>query len=736
LTSEFKAEIPSFAKPLIRIVNLSLESAQKSSPVDLECLTRATSVFIAFSSHSGGTPVITDIQTFSTYLLVLRKLAKIAIYTPKPTSEKPRADTDLLNRSRAIGLAGLYASLTSPTLLGESVSASDFGKQIKIILPALLANIRDIEIYTLKTESERIDKDLSGNQRARSLRNSAMDEKAPDSTAVLHLALKSLYDLIGQCQTTHLSAVVDAIFEYFDKEGGWQNVELCCWLAERITSGAMLQYRYVVPTRLVELIHGMGDIQPGHKQTTILAMITTVINSDISLVGLGVIYILDSLVGLTIRRIRCSHEDALLTPLVQCIASLATHIYYPDQVNEIVEEIAYRLPDIPSSDASRQHIVRILVNCVIGVMETAQRGDELEANRLSATTPKPSPSKGKGPQLYAEPVFTKRVSKRRAPISPDIWQETLPILCESTYAVRGAYARALILYIQQELPREESGQAEIIDMSAFRFCNALFATIYTLAMSSCLGTGSPPPSKDGTPRTQSPKAGHTPLPPTITEPTPSPTPKPSTPVEGKDSLAEPKTKERSDSKPEKGVSFNVTEPTPLDTPTGTGTATPPRKNSRSARRVSLPLNRLNSFGPIESFDNVATPYDFASILKVLEEVFGAVPLAATLAGVPMLLALDADAGNELIRRPGDGRSGSWVLERKRAIREAIAFTWRRIGKQWDITQIEDLANKVCFFRRDLLRGRLMIRLSKVCQNHGWSQLTNHSLNPLYSLHQT
>jgi hypothetical protein len=273
-------------------------------------------------------------------------------------------------------------------------------------------------------------------------------------------------------------------------------------------------------------------------------------------------------------------------------------------------------------------------------------------------------------------------------------------------------------------------------MSAFRFCNALFATIYTLAMSSCLGTGSPPPSKDGTPRPQSPEAGNTPLPPTITEPTPSPTPKPSTPVEGKDSLAEPNPKERSDSKPEKGVSFNVTEPTPLDTPTGTGTgtATPPRKNSRSARRVSLPLNRLNSFGPIESFDNVATPYDFASILKVLEEVFGAVPLAATLAGVPMLLALDADAG-ELIRRPGDGRSGSWVLERKRAIRETIAFTWRRIGKQWDITQIEDLANKVCFSRRDLLRGRLMIRLSKVCQDHGWFQPTNHSLNPLYSLHQ-
>ena len=60
----------------------------------------------------------------------------------------------------------------------------------------------------------------------------------------------------------------------------------------------------------------------------------------------------------------------------------------------------------------------------------------------------------------------------------------------------------------------------------------------------------------------------------------------------------------------------------------------------------------------------------------------------------MLLALDTDAGNELIRRPGDGRSGAWVLERKRAIRETVVFTWKKIGQQWNLGQVEDLANTV------------------------------------------
>jgi hypothetical protein len=103
---------------------------------------------------------------------------------------------------------------------------------------------------------------------------------------------------------------------------------------------------------------------------------------------------------------------------------------------------------------------------------------------------------------------------------------------------------------------------------------------------------------------------------------------------------------------------------------------------------------MTSFANIESFDNVATPYDFAAILKILEELHKAVPVAAMVSGVPMLLALDTDAGNELIRRPGDGRSGAWVLERKRAIRETVVFTWKKVGQLWNLGQLQDLANTV------------------------------------------
>jgi hypothetical protein len=187
----------------------------------------------------------------------------------------------------------------------------------------------------------------------------------------------------------------------------------------------------------------------------------------------------------------------------------------------------------------------------------------------------------------------------------------------------------------------------------------------------------------------------------------------------------------------KGVSFNVTEPTPLDTPTSTGQATPPRKSSRSSRRVSLPLNRMTSILTIESFDNVATPFDFAAILKILEELYRIVPLSAMISGVPMLLALDADAGNELIRRPGDGRNGAWVLERRRAIKETVVFAWKKLGQQWKLDQIGDLANRVRRYILILLgfRVRADKRRLTECQNHGLYPFINLLQNSQSSHHQ-
>ena len=599
----------------------------------------------------------------------------------------------------------------------------------------------------LQTESARIEVDTSPSpffsefstrrpartERAPSLSAHVPGEQGPSDTDVLSAALRSLAALIRNCQVAQATHVLDAICSYLDTIQ-WQDVERSCWLAERLAALMSLQYRFVIPTRLVEILAEMPDGPLNVKHTTLVAMITAILSSPTSLVGLAVVDLTNNFISLIARRIRIDPKDALLPALVQCTSSLGTHIYYADQINDIVEEVAVRMSELDPADKARPEILRVLIHCIMGLMLTAIRADAMETKATAhpetpstdalASPEKEPKAKGKAP---ASAELHPRTGRRNL-ISPQVWQETLPLLCESTYAVRSAYSRALIMFLKNELPREQKpvpgevngdaiktrpGRPE--EMVVKRFCNALNAALYTLAMSSCLGTGAPnDDSPSASPMDNTAEAKDSPeqsvAPGTegetkaVAEPATSSLPAP---------IAVPRTETKSD----KGVSFNLQEPTPSSTPQGSsspgrgtptkssikeGRSTPPHKPSggttpprkRLNRRVSLPLNRLNSMLVIESFDNVATPFDFTSISQILTALHDAVPSAALLTSVPMLLALDRDASSELVRRPGDGRQGAWVLERKRSIREVVGFMWRSIGRRWGVEPITTYADKV------------------------------------------
>lgn len=684
LILECKTDLSLFARHVIRIVYISLDVkvyGQGQGGPDLEVVGRAASSFIAFSTYTDGSAITSDTSAYNTYMSVLSKFSAMAISTGSAQSEK--SDEEVKNRTRLTALAALNGAAASDSMFS---STAEFPKQAGTIIPALLANIAEGSPSQLKLETAKMEMDASpspffsefttkrpvNDRRAPSLHAHIPGEKGPENTDVLSAALRTLHDLVDQCHTNQVSQVLDAVFAYLDKHG-WSDVEWCCWLAERITNSTMLQYRFVVPTRIAEALSELPDSQPTHKHMTLMSMLITILNSNISLVGLGVSDLLNNLTTLVARRVRLHREDAMLPPLVHCISSLGTHIYYADQINDIVEEIAIRISEIPSRDKSRPEILRVLLHCIIGVMTTARFADEAEARRLAST--ETSTEKGKGVATDSPTEAPRRNSNRRNPVNMEVWQETLPLLCESTFAVRTVYVRALLLFLQNEMPRETKTSGRMPEnLATYRFCNALHAVVYTLAMSSCLGLGSPTPSIDGDASPRIDKLAE---------------------VDGQESLSSGKITSARE-KQEKGVSFNVIEPTPSATPNDitNGSSSPLRKSNRSLRRVSLPLQRLGSFAPLSSFDNVATPFDFAAILKILDDLHAIVPSAALLSGAPMLLALDANAGNELVRIPGDGRSGAWVMERQRAIRETVVFIWRRIGDRWNIREISLITNKV------------------------------------------
>ena len=591
-----------------------------------------------------------------------------------------------LSRTRLIALAALNGAASSDALFASNF---DFSRQITIIIPPLLQNIYDGTMQELNLETAKIEMDASpspffsefsarrpvNDRRAPSLHAHIPGEKGPTGSDVMSAALRSLHSLLGQCQVNQASHVLDAVFAFLDKQG-WMDVERCCWLAERLTTFTTPQYRFVVLTRLAESLADLEDIPPLHKHTSLLAMITTILNSNISLIGLGVTDILNNLVILIIRRTRLNSLDPLLPPLVKSVSSLATHIYYTDQINDIVEEITLRMIDISPTDTNRPEILRVLIYCIIGLMNTASTADTVNArSSLQQQQQITSVDKGKRALLHTASETPRRDSGRRNFISLTIWQETLPLLCEATYPIRAAYSQALLLFLKNEMVKERQSP-QTADIHLIRFCNALHSGLYTLAMSSCLGTAGSEPSSTsirGSADVMSAERQRSPS------------------KVNNEASSEPKTGD-------KGVSFIIDDSGTTVTPTASaGGSTPPRKNSKTPRRASLPLTRLVSSTVLASYENVATPHDLAAILEILNTLHEMVPIAALVTAVPMLLALDHDAGLELVRRPGDERAGSWILERKRLIREILGHTWLQIGERWSTVNIVRIANTVCPF---------------------------------------
>lgn len=745
LLTECKRDIALFARSTLRVIDKSLDvRVYQHGGIDLEVVGRAAAAFIAYTTYTDGSAVGVDDILTKTYFDILRKFGSMATVSLLDSSEKP--DMEQQNRTRLIALAGLNGAATSDTIFA---STRDFPRQIDLIIPPLLVNIFEGQISELKLETAKIGMDASpspyftefaakgpiAQRKAPSLHAHIPGEKGPTSADVISAALRSLHSLLQQCNVTQASQIIDRLVMFLDKHG-WQYAERDCFVAEQVTAWIPLQYRFIVPTRLVEVLMGLQDAPPTPKHTSTLAMVTTILNSTTSLVGLGVTDLLQNLISLIIRRLHFDLCDALLPPLVQCISSLGTHIYYADQINDIVEELALRIAEIPSSDSARSEIIRILTCCISGVMIITDAADNdaesKQGNNVSQPTPStPSsptpPNKGKSPAPAESPFLTPLFeyprsqahrSSRRNPIFSEVWQETLPLLCEADYAVRSTYARALILFLETEMQRGPTPSATpdkqnvqnrgkekhfSANMGTYRFCHALNATVYSLMMSSCLGLGDGDGIPTGVPitATASPElhtAANTNPTTSVVTVKDSDSPVALAPDSGRPSPASGGSgSEGATPNREKGVSFKVTAPsigeTPAQAQSGSGANTPPKRNSRS-HRPSLPFNRLQSYTHLSSFDNVATPLDFAAALRILDAMHTVVPVAALVTGTPMLLALDRDAGNELVRRPGDGRAGAWVLERKRAIRELVCLIWRRIGDRWGVAEIDELANKV------------------------------------------
>lgn len=525
-------------------------------------------------------------------------------------------------------------------------------------------------------------------RRAASIHVHVDGDNGPSTTDVINACLHALSLLLQHSNGWQLGHIMQAVFDSLDELRSWEKLDQCRWLARKTCEWAQYQYRYAVPTRLVErLLESQDTPSASALQSALAAMVTTVFTSSIPLVNLSTSDIISNLITLVFHRVVIDPADALLPTLVECIASLGTHVYYSDQIQDLAGELISRLvivetQGVPTrtqsgSKKSRSQALRCLLAGMLGFMQAADKnvrvhgdtdGGQERPRTTSGLVPPLSPTLGALPAQDPQG----RPSKRTR-VSPEIWHDTLSLICDADYAVRADYAEALVFYLRNEIrkrgdftdadgvkrirplaegPIQQATKMKLLihGDSATRALNAAHGYIYVLAAASTLGFDASSRGSSAYSAADAPTLN-------ILPPTPS-TDRPS-PSSGPESQDSPPQSQR---QPRRSMT------------------NPLRKASIAQRAIDVLPSRISA-------STAATASDYTHILAMLTAVHEQLPVRGLLTGVPMLLTLD---GVTNISDPIDAAT----LQRLWTIKEVIARVWLVVGKVWGSSELIAIAEKV------------------------------------------
>ena len=508
-------------------------------------------------------------------------------------------------------------------------------------------------------------------RRAASIHVHIDGESGPSLADVTNACLQALQSLLEHSKGAQLGHIMRAAFDGLDQLDGWAKIRHCCWFAQKAADWSQYQYRYAVPTWLVERLMESQDspiASPVHA--ALVAMVTTVFSSPTPLINLSTSDIISNLITIILRRISVKPDDSLLPALVDCVASLGRHVYYSDQIQDLGIELINRLVAVEvqgvsglrrtTSSRGRSQAIRCLLAGLLGMIRAANK-NEVSNSQIGNGQHQPQG----GTSATKSPMPT--LHSRRTRVPADVWQETLSMLCNEDYSVRADYSDALVFYIESEMPKQgdrtgadgvkrtrpgpegprwQATNANILlsgDVGT-KFLNALHAYIYTLATTSFLHDTSP-----------------------------------STPT--------PDLSLRRQSGPSEKSSMRTTETHEISGNRPSITISPaPRSRKNSTLRCLMDRGLVNV-----SKTASASASDYAHILAILSTIHEQLPVRGLLTGVPMLLALEAAVKASEVDDPVSA-------QRSQAIREVIARVWSVIAKTWDCSELLEIAQKVSIFK--------------------------------------
>ncbi|KAH8551111.1 hypothetical protein BGW37DRAFT_426572, partial [Umbelopsis sp. PMI_123] len=352
-----------FSKYVVDILEMILGTR------DLDLIDIACGTFVIFCTYHDGSTLVVDPEFTSKYESLVRKFAQFCQYE--------NGDNTVKLNLRYIGHRGLQGAVTS-----EALHASDFNTQLSIILPPILDS--------LSTSQTSLASLADNEEGSIDIRQSALDRKLTELD-VVKLALQNLQHLFRAIRGSSVRQALVPYFEFLDRNGCWWPTTFAVSVTEIMLQALQPQYRYILVSELLQYLDnvpiGNQNENATPKQASLVSMLHSALNSDLPLVGISVMEILNTAFNYLVKSIKhrpdshiipnktddSQYNYAVYNGLTHSISGLAKHIYYANQVNDIIGYIVAKLrPQTTLKDVDGISIARYrqsLLQCLTLVVE-------------------------------------------------------------------------------------------------------------------------------------------------------------------------------------------------------------------------------------------------------------------------------------------------------------------------------------------------------------------------------
>ncbi|CAG8476151.1 3127_t:CDS:10 [Acaulospora colombiana] len=412
-----------FSKNVLKIISASL------STNDIDVIARAAS-FITFCSYHDGSTLGVDIEFTEIYENLISSFAHYATFKDQ--------DIKIERRYRSIGLHAIQAVITSNALY-----ATNAKKQLQYIVPAVLHSLTDdLE------DMQKADFNLNNGEAIPQPRRFSVSVTAISLEDNINLAHHCLKELFKTTSPSNVHYSLEPVFKFLDENEMWSPSSFGVSLILTILSSLQQQCRHILVSDIMQQLEALpeGSI-PMQKKLTLVEVLSSILTSKFTLVGLSILEVLEVLLHLLLNSLKSGEGD---------------------------------------TDKSQELISQKLISCI----DSSQQGGGSNDSSISEGIPLADLRKALLKCLDMVVQTNKKVDlkikKYETPV--EIFHDTISLCMDEDLDVRITYAKVLSTFLSNidvsvESKDTDSTKLTYFNQPAIHFLNTLHLSLYQYALS-------------------------------------------------------------------------------------------------------------------------------------------------------------------------------------------------------------------------------------------------------------